>query len=207
MINEKEINFLSNIIDERPLYGVKKIEDLNDYRIIESLEEKEILDVGINIGKKGALLLRFIENYKNAKQYIQIGNCFIGIEDNEFSTVITKYEDEYLIERTSKTLFLFNFFKQNNMLLDKEVIEESEEKVGQLNIAYELMVNEEKIKNIFRVKNIENNIVTKNWLIYSYDNKVYKYDSITEEKNIINCNNIRKEIFNMFYGGKNGRSN
>ncbi|SFD27957.1 DUF5081 family protein [Clostridium uliginosum] len=205
MLSASELYYLNSALDGTNIYGINPIETLINNQECEdspkeSLIMKDILKSHGELNEKSFRIIRNLEKYKNAKEYIWVNNLLISIDETDSIVFLKKYKKgQFILEETTKSLMIYSIFN-NYMFLcsndptdsEKEILEPSDLIVNKL-----LNKKSEEVLCIQKEKNKEFNICN----IYYKEGYTYRYDTLKKELMKTNPRDIRLELLKIFEYG------
>lgn len=208
MISINEIYLLNLILDKKDIFPLLSLQDVamptilleNEYK---SLINKEILYDEKTLTKKGAKLVKCIQDYKNSIKYAKIGTLIVGLYEKEkgIALLIDLIHGLYSFKRINVNLdameiikvvpFLNNYDNGESGFVEKISYDDLNQKIRfkRENSVF-LSTFDKKIADFSLERAITNEI------IFYYKNSFYIYNRQSEELFIRkreDCINILKE--------------
>ena len=211
MITANELYYLNRALDGKEIYGIKPkiLINKNNNDIVESLKAKKIIDNDKKLNDFSFIILKNLEKYKDAKEYLWINETSVALDDSNYLLFFSKdNEEEFEFKKTTKELMLLALVKEFEFLRGGELfngdIDEIDiEKVEfDENIIKELA--EKAPKDIIYFKKVCKNEIINYVIYYSEDEHIYKYDVLLNIKSRITSKKARREIatmLNIDFGG------
>lgn len=208
MLSASELYYLNSALDGTNIYGINPIETLINNQKCEdspkkSLIMKNILKPQGELNEKSFRIIRNLEKYKNAKEYIWVNDLLISIDETDSIVFLKKYKEGlFILEETTKSLMLYSILKNymficSNDLTDNENEKEIVESKDDLIINKLLNKKSEEVLCIQKEKNKEFHICN----IYYKEDYAYRYDTLKKELIKTNPRDIRLELVKIFEYG------
>lgn len=211
MITANELYYLNRALDGKEIYGIKPkiLINENNNDIVKSLKAKKIIDNDKKLNDFSFIILKNLEKYKDAKEYLWINETSVALDNSNYLLFFTKGDDEgFEFKKTTKELMLLALVKEfeflrGGELFNGDIDEVDIEKVEfDENIIKELA--EKAPKDIIYFKKVCKNEIINYVIYYSEDNHIYKYDVLLNIKSRITSKKARREIatmLNIDFGG------
>ncbi|MGE5628794.1 MAG: DUF5081 family protein [Solirubrobacterales bacterium] len=208
MLNARELYYLNSALDGADIYGVNPINTLmnkHEYEdsAKESLIRKSILKSQGGLNEKSFKIIRNLEKYKNAKEYIWINDILISMDETDSVVFLKNHkEGQITLEETTKSLMLYAILKNYEFLWSNVPTESEKQIIEPAKLIGDKLLDKEgqEVLIIQKEKNKKFNVSN----IYYQDDYVYKYDALKNELIKINPRDIRLEVLKIFEFGVSG---
>lgn len=205
MLNARELYYLNGALDGKNIYGINPVETLiNDQESNDSpkdsLIKKELLKNQGGLNEKSFKIIRNLEKYKNAKEYIWVNDILISMDETDSIVFLKKLnKGQFILEKTTKQLMIFSIFKNYEFLLNNVLSDSEKETIEPSDLIESKLLNKRSDEVLFiqKEKNNEFNICN----IYYKEDHVYRYDTLKKELVKVNPKDIRSEILKIFEYG------
>ena len=203
MISASELYYLNRALDGTPILGINPVEtlisnDKGENSPKKSLIKKKILQSNNGLNEKSFRIISNLEKYKKAKRHIWINNLLISLDKTDFLVFLKNREKgQFIIERTSKSLMLYEIIKNYQFLWNNTKVEDSEKEIIEPNNFILNEIQDKKENQILCIQKEEN----KNFrvcTIYYQKDCVYKYNLLNKQLIKVNPRDIRLELANIF---------
>ena len=201
MITSEELYYLNKALDGNEIYGIKPemLADYNKDNVVKSLIDKEILNNDEKLNDFTYLILKNLEQYKAAKEYLWINDMPVSLDDSNYLLFFNKKEDEeFEFKKTTKELMLLAIVKEFEFLRAGEIFENNIEQVDLEKVEFdEALIKklEEKSPNeIIYFRKVKDNEILEYIVYYSEGDSIYKYDATLNFRSRITSKKARREI-------------
>ncbi|MBD7910560.1 DUF5081 family protein [Clostridium cibarium] len=203
MISVNELYYLNRALDGKNIYGItpyngEKLELFGASKIKENLIKEKILNKDGSINDLSFLILRNLEKYKKAKDYIWINDLVMAMDKSNFLIYFKPEEDgRVLFKKTTKEAMIFNIVKQYEFLWgNKEEVEHS------IDIPIKNFFQDKGLvkdsKDILYIQKVNKGKIISSNAYYIEENNLFKYDFLKEKAIIVNPLEVRKEILKLY---------
>ena len=203
MISSNEFYYLNKMLDGKEIYGIVNKENGGIENSKQTLIQKRILDKDGKLTKLASDIVKNLDKYKRAKEYIWINESIVSIDKTDDVVYLRKNRgDDYSFRIMSKSSILDSTLSNYNFLLreDYDVEEESEKMTIKVFLA--TILSEQNMQDILYVKKEHQKIQCIYNIYYECNNIIYKYDVIEKLVSKMSPGKIRQELLDIFYSNK-----
>lgn len=211
MITANELYYLNRALDGKEIYGIKPkiLINENNNDIVESLKAKKIIDNDKKLNDFSFIILKNLEKYKDAKEYLWINEASVALDESNYLVFFTKGDDEeFELKKTTKELMLLALVKEFEFLRGGELFNDNIDEIHIEKVEFDENIIKELAekapKDIIYFKKVCKNEIINYVIYYSEDNHIYKYDVLLNTKSRITSKKARREIatmLNIYFGG------
>lgn len=199
MLTVDEIYYLNKALDGKKIYGINKNFDITgekdkEGKIIKNLIEEKILNEDGSLNELSYQIIRNIEQYKNASNYLWINDIIFSMDKSKYLIFFRKEgKQELTFKKTTKELMLLALVKEYKFLWDNTIVTDEIKKIPLDEFIKNIAVNRRERKDLYIKKVKENRPYLYN-IYYEDGESVYKYDAIKEELKTVNPKEVRVEL-------------
>ena len=201
MITAEELYYLNKALDGDKIYGIKPklLINNNQSSIIKSLKTKEMLDSDNKLNDFSYIILKNLEQYKAAKEYLWINDMPVSLDKSNYLLFFNKTKDEeFEFKKTTKELMLLDIVKQFEFLRAGELFENNIDEVDLEKIEFDEALVKEFVEkspqDIIYFRKVCKDEILEYVIYYSEGDSIYKYDATLNFKSRITSKRARREI-------------
>ena len=200
MITAEEIYYLNRALNGEEIYGIKPKISLNNIQnTISSLKVKKIIDENEKINDFSYLILRNLEQYKNAREYLWVNDIALSLDRSNSLIFFSKNNnEEFDFKKTTKELMLLAIVKEFKFLQENRKIEGNkvESKIEEVTNIDEMLnfLKEKEIDKVLFFKKTREKDIIEYLVYYDHEGYIYKYDVLRKVKSKVISKQVRREI-------------
>lgn len=201
MISSSEFYYFNKMLDGKDIYGVIYDEKMNTgSNPRESLIRKRILESNGKLNKLSSDILKNLDKYKKAKDYIWVNDSIVAADKTDDVVYLRKNRgDDFTFRSISKKHIFDSTIENYDFLMnaDYEVNEEEQEKMT-IKVFLSTILNKKDMSDVLYIKKEYEKIQCIYNIYYEDDGKIYKYDVLEKIVTKINSKNVIEDLSSIF---------
>lgn len=201
MISSGEFYYFNKMLDGKDIYGViydEIMEKGNNPK--ESLIRKRILETDGKLNKLSSQIVKNLDKYKKAKDYIWINDSIASIDKTDDVVYLRKNKgDDYTFRMLSKEHIVNSTIENYDFLLnaDYEVSEDDQEKMT-IKVFLATILNKKDMSNVLYIKKEYEKIQCIYNIYYEDEGYIYKYDVLEKMITKMNSKKVVEDLATIF---------
>lgn len=201
MISSSEFYFLNKMLDGKDIYGVIYDEKMSSgENPKESLIKKRILEPNGKLNKLSSDILKNLDKYKKAKDYIWINDSIVAVDKTDDVVYLRKNKgDDFTFRSISKKHILNSTIENYDFLMNAEYeVDEEEQEKMTIKVFLSTILNKKDMSDVLYIKKEYQKIQCIYNIYYEEDGQVYKYDVLEKMIAKINSKGLNEDLSSIF---------
>lgn len=201
MISSGEFYYFNKMLDGKDIYGViydEIMEKGNNPK--ESLIRKRILETDGKLNKLSSQIVKNLDKYKKAKDYIWINDSIASIDKTDDVVYLRKNKgNDYTFKMVSKEHIVNSTMENYDFLLnaDYEVSEDDQEKMT-IKVFLATILNKKDMSKVLYIKKEYEKIQCIYNIYYEEEGYIYKYDVLEKIITKMNSKKVVEDLATIF---------
>lgn len=201
MISSGEFYYFNKMLDGKDIYGViydEIMEKGNNPK--ESLIRKRILETDGKLNKLSSQIVKNLDKYKKAKDYIWINDSIASIDKTDDVVYLRKNKgNDYTFKMVSKEHIVNSTMENYDFLLnaDYEVSEDDQEKMT-IKVFLTTILNKKDMSKVLYIKKEYEKIQCIYNIYYEEEGYIYKYDVLEKIITKMNSKKVVEDLATIF---------
>ena len=201
MISSGEFYYFNKMLDGKDIYGViydESMEKGNNPK--ESLIRKRILETDGKLNKLSSQIVKNLDKYKKAKDYIWINDSIASIDKTDDVVYLRKNKgNDYTFKMVSKEHIVNSTMENYDFLLnaDYEVSEDDQEKMT-IKVFLTTILNKKDMSKVLYIKKEYEKIQCIYNIYYEEEGYIYKYDVLEKIITKMNSKKVVEDLATIF---------
>lgn len=203
MITADELYYLNRALNGDRIYGIKpQVLGNGSEDVIKSLKKKQMIDDDEKLNDFSFIILKNLEQYKATREYIWINEMSFALDKSNYLIFFSKKSQrEFEFKKTTKELMLLALVKEFEFLRGGELFDNELDEIEIEKVEFdENLLKQLSIKSpneIIYFKKVFENTIVDYVIYYLEENKIFKYDVLSNKKSRVTSKKVRREIATM----------